>query len=183
MNNIAVFLKKYIWDILLITLILFLFFTGKFNVLKDRVEAWWGKDKGLKVEDMTFNYLQDNKTVKLSDLKGKVVLINFWATWCPPCRVEIPSFLDIYSKTDRNKFEIIGVSIDTTGADSVKQFLKEYSITYPVTMTTQEINSRFDPIVAVPTSYLLDQNGKIVRKYSGLYMKSTFENDIKSLIK
>lgn len=182
MDKITKFLKSHISDIFLVILIIFFIYTGKFYVLKDRVEAWFGKSKGIQVQDMTFNYIQDNKTVKLSDLKGKVVLINFWATWCPPCKIEIPSFVDIYSKANKSKFELVGVSVDNTGADSVKQFINNSSINYPVTMTTQDISSKFDPIIAVPTSYLLDRNGKIVKKYSGLYMKSTFENDIKELI-
>jgi thiol-disulfide isomerase/thioredoxin len=181
-KSIYSFIKKHFSNIFLFALVLVFIFTGKFSVLKDRVESWWGKGQGTQIEDMTFNYLQGNKQIKLSSLKGKVVLINFWATWCPPCRIEIPSFIDIYSKTDRNKFEIIGVSIDNNGSEIVKQYIKEKSINYPITMANKEIISKFDEIVAVPTSFLLDKEGKVVKKYSGLYMQSTFENDIKSII-
>lgn len=182
MNKIYLFIKNHISDIFIVLLIAFFIYTGKFAVLKDRIESWWGKNQGKQVEDMSFSYLQNNRTINLSDLKGKVVLINFWATWCPPCRIEIPNFIDIYSKTDKTKFELIGISVDTKGSEIVNQYIKENKINYPVTMANKNIYSKFDEIVAVPTSYLLDKEGKIVKKYSGFYLKSTFENDIKKII-
>lgn len=157
-------------------------YTGRLAILKDRVEAFVGTQQNIKVNDIKFTYLENNKVVKLSELKGKVVLINFWATWCPPCKIEIPGFVELYDKYNENGFEIIGVSVDTSGSDSVKSFVKSEKINYPVVMADKELAEKFDEIVAIPTSFLINQKGEIVKKYSGLYMKSTFENDIKKLL-
>jgi thiol-disulfide isomerase/thioredoxin len=177
------FLKKHSSAIFLVLIILFLFYTGKFAILKDRAEAWFGKDKGLKIADMQFNYLQTKQVTKLSQIKGKAVLINFWATWCPPCRFEIPSLMELYSSYNNKGLEIVGLSIDQGGIDTVLPFIREKKINYPVALVDRDILSKFDEIIAVPTSYLLDQNGIVVRKYSGFYLKSTFENDIKKVLR
>jgi thiol-disulfide isomerase/thioredoxin len=179
MKPVFSFLKKHFSDLLLIFIILFFIFTGKFALLKDKIEAWSGKDQGLEVADMQFNYLQNNERVNLSELKGKVVLINFWATWCPPCRVEIPGLVDIYGRYREKGLQIVGVSIDSTGSGPVRDFVRNEKISYPVSMASHDILGKFDEIVAVPTSFLLDKEGRIVKKYPGFYLKSTFENDIK----
>jgi thiol-disulfide isomerase/thioredoxin len=180
----AVFLwiSKNISTLFFIFLILLFFYTGKFNILKDRIEAWMGKDQGLKIADMTFNFIPSNQQINLSQLKGKVVLINFWATWCPPCRIEIPSLMELYGKYKPQGLEIIGVSIDSAGQTPVITFIKDKKINYPVVMANQDILKNFDPVIAVPTTYLLDKNGIVVRKFSGFYLKSSFENEIKKLL-
>lgn len=176
------FIKKHSTSLFLVVFLGVFIYTGKFALLQERAENFLGTTEPVLVNDMQFNYLGNNQAVKLTELKGKVVLVNFWATWCPPCKVEIPGFIDLYSQYKPKGFELIGVSVDTTGIDSVMAFAKEENINYPVAMATPDIVGKFEEMVAVPTSFLIDQNGQVVKKYSGLYPKSTFENDIKALL-
>jgi peroxiredoxin len=176
------FVKKNLSNLFILVFIIFFISTGRFNILKDRFEAWSGKSRGIKVPHISFNYLQTGEKISLEQLKGKEVLLNFWATWCLPCRVEIPEFMDLYSEHKSSGLEIIGVSLDGNGSAPVLAFIRDKKVNYPVVMADSSIMNKFDPVIAVPTSYLIDKNGVVFKKYSGLYLKSTFETDIKNLL-
>ncbi len=128
------------------------------------------------------------KTVKLSDYRGKVVLLNFWATWCEPCQEEIPWFVDFeHSFKDRN-FAVLGVSMDDDGWDSVKPFLEHNKINYRVVIGTEEVSEKFghidglQGIDALPTTFIIDREGRIDAEYRGLVSKKTYQNDILKLL-
>ncbi|OHD54354.1 MAG: hypothetical protein A2Y33_03740 [Spirochaetes bacterium GWF1_51_8] len=109
--------------------------------------------------------LTGNK-VTLSQYKGKVVFVNFWATWCPPCRAEIPSLITLQT-TFKDKFAIIGVSVDTTGADSVKQFSKAMGINYPVVMDSGALAEKYGGVSSIPTTVVVKPNGEVAVKIIG----------------
>ena len=124
----------------------------------------------------------DGKTLKLSDLKGKVVIIDFWATWCSPCRKGIPDLIELKKKYGAKGFEIIGVSVDTDTKNEVVPFMKEYKINYPVVYGNMNVYQQYGGIRAIPTSFVIDKQGKIVASYEGLMSKETYENHIKKLM-
>ncbi len=124
----------------------------------------------------------DGKTLKLSDLKGKVVIIDFWATWCPPCRKGIPDLIDLKKKYGSKGFEIVGVSLDTDTKDDVVPFIKDKGINYPVVYGNSIVTQEYGGVRAIPTSFVIDKQGKIVASYEGLMPKSTYENHIKKLL-
>jgi peroxiredoxin len=161
---------------------LFFLYTGKFNIFFEKYKAYMGEDRGKVVTEISGIDIINKKEIKLSDLKGKVVLLNFWATWCPPCRFEIPNFVDFYSKYHDKGFEIIGISVDDNNIEGVKSFIKKENINYPVVMYNYKNMKSLGEIVAVPTSILINKEGKIEDVYPGFYMKSTFERDIKKLL-
>ncbi|WP_169338748.1 redoxin domain-containing protein [Heyndrickxia acidiproducens] len=101
----------------------------------------------------------NQKTIRLSDFKGKKVLLNFWATWCPPCKKEMPMLEQFYKK-HQSEFTVIAVNLDT-GAD-VKRFAKNYGLTFPVLLDKNQETSHAYNVMALPTTYLLDENGKIL---------------------
>jgi len=107
----------------------------------------------------------NGKTVKLADYKGKVLFFNFWATWCPPCRAEIPDFIEVYSQMKSNGLEIIGLSLDSKGRDTVAAFVEKYKINYPIILETREnteqIISDYDPGQFIPTTFVIDKQGRI----------------------
>ena len=116
-------------------------------------------------------------------MKGKVVLVNFWATWCPPCKYEIPTFIKLQNKYRNDGFEIIGVSIDQGNNKQILSFINDYKINYLVARQNKSTFNTFGEMVAVPTSFLINQEGKIEKKYSGIYPQFSFENEIRRLLK
>ena len=126
--------------------------------------------------------LTDGKDIKLSDHKGKIVIIDFWATWCPPCRRGIPDLVEIQKKYQKEVL-IIGISLDNETKPDVVPFIKQYKINYPVAYGNMEVVTAFGNIQAIPTSFIIDQAGKIVDKHIGLVDKSAYINKITELLK
>lgn len=108
-------------------------------------------------------------TVSGDGLRGKVVLVNFWATWCPPCRVEMPGFQSVYDEKKDDGFVVLGISTDATGREPVERFLAERSITYPVAMATATVIQSFGGTNVLPTSFLLDRDGRIRYEVRGIF--------------
>ena len=119
------------------------------------------------------------KKVKLSDFKGKVVLLNFWATWCPPCREEMPIFKRVYRKYKEKGFEILAVSTDTDPR-VVKRFVKEFGIEFPVLIDKEGKVMRLYQVQGLPTSFLIDREGRVVKVRLGEYKE--IERDLKKLL-
>ena len=124
----------------------------------------------------------DGKPVKLSDFKGKVVILNFWATWCPPCRKEIPSFVSLQKHYRDKGLVVIGVSLDEKGPGLVKTFIAKMGINYPVVMGDQKAADAYGGIAVVPTTFVIDRNGKIAAEHQGDAERATFESEIKPLL-
>ncbi|MBI1925040.1 tetratricopeptide repeat protein [Candidatus Poribacteria bacterium] len=125
----------------------------------------------------------EGKTVRLSDFQGKIRIVDFWATWCPPCRAELPHFKELYSAYRNKGFEIIGVALDQQGASVVKPFVKENGIAYPILVGDPTVVAFYGGIPSIPTTFVLDQQGNIYKKYMGYIPKATFEKDIQALLK
>lgn len=124
----------------------------------------------------------DGKTIKLSSYKGKVVIIDFWATWCPPCRKGIPDLINLKKKYGSKGLEIIGVSVDRETKPDVIPFMKEKGINYPVVYADNNIIMNYGGIRAIPTSFVIDKQGKVVASYEGLIPEATYENHIKKIL-
>jgi peroxiredoxin len=119
---------------------------------------------------------------RLSDFKGKVVIIDFWATWCPPCREEIPHFIDLYDQYKNQGLEIIGISLDQGGEREVAAFITNNRINYTVVLGDEDVSDSYGGIGAIPTTFVLDRDGNIRKKYIGYKNKEVFEKDIKELL-
>ena len=126
--------------------------------------------------------LTDGKDIKLSDHKGKIVIIDFWATWCPPCRRAIPDLIDI-QKTYQENVVIIGISLDTETKDDVVPFVKYFGINYPVAYANMEVYQAYGNVGTIPTSFIVDQSGQIVDAHVGYVDKSVYINKINELLK
>jgi thiol-disulfide isomerase/thioredoxin len=124
----------------------------------------------------------DGKAVKLSDFKGKVVILDFWATWCPPCRAEIPGFISLQKQYAAQGLTVVGVSLDTDGASVVKSFMKRVGMNYPVVIGDEKIASNYGGITAIPTTFVLDRNGNIVTSHQGYASQVVFESEIRPLL-
>ena len=118
--------------------------------------------------DVTFTAL-DGESFTMAELEGRVVLVNFWATWCTPCRIEMPGFEKLYRDKRDEGFVIVGISVDRTGTGDVREFLEERDITYPNAMESPGMESAFGGIRGIPTSFLIDRDGVIRHRTYGLF--------------
>ncbi|MBI2816824.1 MAG: TlpA family protein disulfide reductase [Acidobacteria bacterium] len=123
----------------------------------------------------------DGNTISSSDWRGKVVLLNFWATWCPPCREEIPDLIRLQQKY-QGKLQIIGLSDDTGPVEHVKSFVREAKINYPVAIASPELQAKFGGIMGLPTSFVVDTEGKVVQKHIGLRSPALYDMEIRALL-
>jgi cytochrome c biogenesis protein CcmG/thiol:disulfide interchange protein DsbE len=120
------------------------------------------------------------RRISTSDFKNKVILVNFWATWCPPCREEIPALIALQEKY-RDQLQVIGVSQDSGSSEGVLRFAQAHGINYPVVMTSPEIEKLFPNVYALPTSFLIDRDGRIAQKHVGMLNPSLTEVETRSL--
>ena len=120
--------------------------------------------------------------VKLSSFKGKVIVLNFWATWCPPCELEIPDLVQI-QKTYPDDVVIVGVSVDDT-ADQLKPYAAKKQMNYPVLvgLDHEDIQDAYGPMYGIPVSVFIGRDGKIARRHSGIYSKEQFVREIEALL-
>lgn len=124
----------------------------------------------------------DGKTVRLSDYQGKIRIVDFWATWCPPCKDEIPHFIEL-AQAYPKEMVIIGISLDREGASAVIPFAKTNNINYPLLIGNLKTVQAYGNITSIPTTFVIDQQGQIVKKYVGYRDKAVFETDIQNLLK
>ncbi len=124
----------------------------------------------------------DGKEVKLSTFQGKVIILDFWDTWCPPCKMEIPDFIDLYSQYRDKGFQMVGIALGRKGPGAVKEFMQEKGINYPVLIATKEILRAYACCRGIPTTYVLNKKGEIYKKYIGYRERSVFEEDIRALL-
>jgi cytochrome c biogenesis protein CcmG/thiol:disulfide interchange protein DsbE len=113
----------------------------------------------------------NGKEISLSDYAGKVLYMNFWATWCPPCRAEIPDFISFYKEYKDRGLEVLGVSVDQMSPEKVLAFAKANGMNYPVVMYTMELINDYRPGNAIPTTIVIDRKGKIRHKQVGRMSK------------
>ena len=121
------------------------------------------------------------KTVSLSDFNGKVVILDFFATWCPPCRQEVPDFIELEKTYGDKGFAMIGVAL--VKLPDAKKFAREFGINYPVLVDDGKVSNLYGPIRSIPTTFIIDKDGNIVKMYIGFRPKEAFEKDIKELLK
>ena len=124
----------------------------------------------------------DGRTVRLSDYRGKVVLLDFWATWCDPCRYEIPWFMEMERKRKDRGFAVLGVSMDDDGWEAVKPFIAELGVNYRVLVGNDEIAQLYGGVDALPTTFLIDREGKIAFVHVGLGNRRDFEDGVEQLL-
>lgn len=124
----------------------------------------------------------EGKQVSLSAFKGKVVLLNFWATWCGPCKAEIPAFVELQTQY-KNDLVVLGLSVDDP-ADKARAFAAQYKVNYPMVLGLgrDDIQDAYGPIYGIPASFLISRDGKVCKRHLGIAPKSQFEREIKALL-
>ena len=123
----------------------------------------------------------DGREVSLSDYEGQVVLLNFWATWCGPCKIEMPWFVEFQRQYKDQGFTVLAVSLDEE-FDGVKPFAEQYKLNFPVLLGSDEVADKFGGIVALPTTLMIDKAGQIVNRHTGLVGRDDYEAEIQELL-
>lgn len=131
--------------------------------------------------DFTLESL-DGRNLRLSDLRGKAVLLNFWATWCAPCKIEMPWFVELQRQYASQGLQIVGVAMDDSGKDDIAKFAKDMGVNYPVLLGKEAVGDAYGGVPALPESFFIGRDGKIVDRIIGLKGKGEIEDDIKKAL-
>jgi peroxiredoxin len=123
----------------------------------------------------------DGKKLALSAYKGKVVLLDFWATWCSPCRAEIPHFVEMQDKYGPQGFQVIGISMDDD-AGPVREFYQQFKMNYPVAVGDDKLAQSFGGVLGLPVNFIIDREGHIVKKFLGATDVSAFDKEVGDLL-
>ncbi len=127
----------------------------------------------------TLTDISGNK-VALSDFKGKVVILDFWATWCPPCKREIPDFISLQSAYEARGLQIVGIALDQP--DKVREFARQNGMNYPVLLGNDQIAQEYGGIEGIPTTFIIDRNGRLVNRFEGFRSREDFESEIRRVL-
>jgi cytochrome c biogenesis protein CcmG/thiol:disulfide interchange protein DsbE len=123
----------------------------------------------------------DGKPLTIAALQGKVVFLNFWATWCGPCRAEVPDLITLQERY-KGRLQIIGLNVDDDDPAEIQKYVDETGINYPVAMTSNDLRIQYGGIPALPTSFVLDTEGRVVQKHVGLWNPAVYETEIRALL-
>ena len=140
-----------------------------------------GDVKGVQAPDFDLPTL-DGSRLKLSDFRGKAVLLNFWATWCAPCKIEMPWFVDLQKQYGKDGLVVLGIAMDDTAPPKIADFAHEMGVNYPVLLGTDQISDDYGNVQYLPTTFYINRDGVIVDKAAGLFSRADIENDIKKIL-
>jgi peroxiredoxin len=140
-----------------------------------------GNVQGIQAPDFELTSL-DGRKVKLSDFRGKAVLLNFWATWCPPCKIEMPWFVELQKRYGQDGLVVLGVAMDDSEPQKISDFAHEMGLNYPVLLGTDQVSDDYGNVQYLPTTFYIDRDGKIVSKSAGLFDRKQIEEDVKKAL-
>jgi peroxiredoxin len=126
--------------------------------------------------------VRDGKIIESDSFNGKVLLLTFFATWCPPCAEEVPILVKLHKELADAGFSVVGLSVDQTGPDSVAKFVKSQEINYPVLLAESRTTQDFGGVYGIPVAFLVNKSGNVVKKYTGYVQHEILERDIRSLL-
>ena len=121
----------------------------------------------------------EGKNLKLSDLRGKAVLLNFWATYCGPCKIEMPWFVELQKEYGPQGFQIVGVAMDDASTEEIAKFAKEMGVNYPILLGKESTGQSYGGVSVLPTTFFVDRDGKLIAREFGLQSRSVFVDHIK----
>ncbi len=140
-----------------------------------------GNMKGQPAPEFALQSL-DGKTVHLSDFRGKAVLLNFWATWCEPCKIEMPWFVDLQKEYGPEGLQIVGVAMDDSGAEDIAKFAQKMGVNYPILIGKEAVGDSYGGVQFLPATFYIDRDGKVVDKIFGLKGRGEIEDDVKKIL-
>jgi thiol-disulfide isomerase/thioredoxin len=154
---------------------------GNSGIVQGEEAAVQGDLKGKMAPNFELDTL-DGKKIKLSDLRGKAVLVNFWATWCGPCKIEMPWFVELQNQYGPEGLTIIGIAMDDSPTEEIAKFAKEMGINYPILRGKEAVGEAYGGVMGLPTTFYVGRDGKIVDQGAGLVSRKEIENNIKAAL-
>ena len=124
----------------------------------------------------------DNTTVHLSDFRGKAVLLNFWATWCSPCKIEMPWFVELQQQYGPQGLQVIGIAMDDASKEDIAKFAKDLGVNYPILLGKESVGEAYGGVQFLPTTFFIDRDSKVLEREFGLKSRSVFEDNIKKAL-
>lgn len=121
----------------------------------------------------------DGRTVHLADFRGKGVLLNFWATWCQPCKIEMPWFEELQKEYGSQGLQVVGIAMDDASKEDISKFAKEMGVNYPILLGKESVGDAYGGVQFLPSTFFIDRDGKVVDRIFGLRSRSEIEDDIK----
>ncbi len=147
----------------------------------DQISSAGANLKGQAAPDFTLQSL-DGKTVRLSDFRGKAVLLNFWATWCQPCKIEMPWFVELEKQYGPEGLQVLGVAMDDASPADIGKFAKDLGVNYPVLIGKEAVGDAYGGVQFLPATFYIGRDGKVVDKVFGLKGRGEIEDDIKKAL-
>jgi thiol-disulfide isomerase/thioredoxin len=138
--------------------------------------------QGKPAPDFSLASLDGKATLKLSDYKGKAVLLNFWATWCEPCKIEMPWFVELQKQYGPKGLQVLGVAMDDTDPKDISEFAQKMGVNYPIAVGKEAVGDQYGGIPYLPSTFYIDRDGKVVDRVYGLVSRSEIEDDIKKAL-
>ncbi len=148
---------------------------------KNNVSGVAGNVQGQAAPDFQLQTL-DGKNMKLSDFHGKAILLNFWATWCGPCKSEMPWFVELQKQYGPEGLQIVGVAMDDSSTEDITKFVKEMGVNYPILLGKESVGQSYGGVGVLPTTFFIDREGKFVAREFGLQSRSVFVDHIKQAL-
>ena len=177
----GVFVKRDPIVIILVAMVITVMLVVGFHYARrssDRIAAAGANMKGGSAPDFTLQSL-DGKTVRLSDFHGKAVLLNFWATWCQPCKIEMPWFVELQKQYGPEGLQVVGIAMDDASPEDIAKFAKELGVNYPVLIGKETVGDAYGGVQFLPATFYIGRDGKVVDKVFGLKGRGEIEDDIK----
>lgn len=172
--------RRNAWIILLLIVIVTVMLLAP-RIFKYKPQTVTANPKGQAAPEFALKDLQ-GKTIKLSDYRGKAVVLNFWATWCPPCKTEMPWFVDLQQRYQSQGLEVIGVALDDAPEDEIAKFVHDMNLNYTVLLGRESTAEAYGGVQMLPTTFYIDRNGKIIDRVFGLVSRKEIEeNAVKAL--
>ena len=149
-----------------------------FHMARQSRSSTVGDMKGQPAPEFALESL-DGQTVHLSDFRGKAILLNFWATWCEPCKIEMPWFVDLQKQYGPDGFQVIGIAMDDASKEDIAKFAKQMGVNYPILIGKEAVGDSYGGLPFLPATFYIGRDGKVIDKIFGLKGKGEIESDIK----
>jgi peroxiredoxin len=140
-----------------------------------------GELKGKPAPEFSLESL-DGKTVRLADFRGKAVLLNFWATWCQPCKIEMPWFEQLQKQYGPDGLQVVGIAMDDASKEDIARFAKDMGVNYPILLGKESVGDAYGGVQFLPSTFFIDREGKIVDRVFGLKSRSEIEDEVKTAL-